>query len=852
MNPSRKEKSEELKKNLISEQFLKDNQQGSNTELNLVRNKSADSIYKNESFDSRPKTQYHNIYFALLYLISVFIVGICCAYYFCYNNYNNRIFLNKSQEILEEQYPFYKIVSKYTKGNTIYIKLKLEESPEENTKNQNTDQLKNLDAIFEFFYDSVNFRIYSEETKSNLEEEKIYNLNNNEYKKINNYKDSNINITFSHYPFNFYIQRKDDGALLFNSDCSTYSTRHDIFFAKNNFKICTTTDEESYFFGLGDDEINRGLNLLIGKGQKFNLYSNNTDVMPFVLGYNKYNITSYGILMLNSGPIRVKMSMNQIEMNFISGIINIHILGGPSVKQVILQTQNIFGLSLIPYYSSIDWDYFEKDTNNIYINNNINLDDIYYNNKPLNNSFSTEKVIYKKNNEDNTDKKIYITFLDSIIYSKDLEDQNYFNYLFLHKDNKKLIKNNYLLNNLNTIGVQESKFYYNYISNLLTSKSRVFLFSTRAFIDSSTISYKLFKDIPFSLEGISLSIRKLKSQSLFGNSFCYIKFDQESYNQNKNNEEIILRWAQFLSLLPFASINFNNDLMQNIQIPLYIKNLRYAFSLYIYLYFLIISTEGGTFFRPLYYDLKSKNINEDIISKRYEIMLGSNILIEPIFTSNITNLSTLFPENKFYDFYTGNYINNNGEGYYNILVEKNKLPLFLRGGQVTPVQLLDEFYDIYITNNIISNKNIYNFNTNEELNLEKMKTKPIQLLIALDNNLQAQGRILLDDFTTSDSKKKKIFYKMIITVSQRTNDISIFFRVYSFKYNLPKDLFKNCINRLIIYGFTKLSIKKITIMNKNGRVEFDRNQLIFSQMNDVLTIPNINVPLNMDTKILII
>ena len=93
---------------------------------------------------------------------------------------------------------------------------------------------------------------------------------------------------------------------------------------------------------------------------------------------------------------------------------------------------------------------------------------------------------------------------------------------------------------------------------------------------------------------------------------------------------------------------------------------------------------------------------------------------------------------------------------------------------------------------------------------------------------------------------------MIINLSQRISDIPIFFRVYMFKYNLPSDLFKNCINRLIIYSFIKLSIKKITIMNKNGRVELDRSKLIFSQTIDVLTIPNSNVPLNMDTKILII
>ena len=845
MNPSNEAKAEELKKNLLSGQFHNENQKSGNDNLNnMFKTKSADHIYKNDSFSSNPKSQYHNIYFALLYLISIFIVAISCAYYFSYNNYNNRIFLNTSKAILPEQYPFYKIVSKYTKGNFIYIKLQLVELSQDKN-NENIAEIKNLDAIFEFFLDSVNFKIYSEQTQSNLEEEKIYNLNDIDYtnsnKKINNYKDSNINITFSHYPFNFFIQRKEDGSILFNSNCShSSSSQNQLSFYKNNIEICTQTDEESYFFGLGDDDINRGLNLLIGKGQKFNLYSNNSDIFPFILSYNKYNLTSYGILMLNSGPIRVKMMMNQINLNFISGIINIYIFGGPSVKQVILETQNTLGLPMIPYYSNIDWDFFEKNTTNIYINNKINLDDIFYNNTPFNMSFNS--VIMNSTNN-----QMQVIYLDPYIYSEDLEDLNYFNYLFLHKDNKKLIKNEFLLNNLNTIRLQESKFYNKYLSQSQPSKSRLLLFSSSAFIDSNTLLYKIIKDIPFTLEGIKLSMKKLKSQSLFGNSFCYIKFEKESFNKNKNNEEIILRWSQFLSLLPFASIN--SDMLP---IPLFTKNLRYIFSLYIYLYFLVIATEGSTYYRPLYYDLKSNKINEDIISKRYEAMLGSNILIEPIFQENITNLTTLFPEDKFYDFYNGNYINNIGEGYYNIFFDKNKLPIYLRGGKITPVQLLDEYYDIYINNNILNNKNIYEFYTDEILSMEKMKEKPIQLLIALDNNMQAQGRILLDDFDTNDSKKKKYFYKMLITVSQRTNDISIFFRVFSLKYILHRDLFKNSINRLIIYGFNKLTVKKITIMNKNGRVEFDRRKLIFSQTSDLLTIPNINIPLNMDTKILII
>ena len=840
MNTNIEEKNKELNHDLLANQFFNEDNQSNNNSLNSFKNKSADAIYKNDSSDNEQNNQYHNIYFALFYLISTFIVGISCAYYFSYNNYNNRIFLPSQKFISLEDYPFYKITSKYTRGNSIYIKLELQEPLEKdeqnNIKNENNQILiEKLKVIFEFYIDSVRIKISSPETKSNLEEENLYNLNDIDYsnKKINNYKDSNINIVISDYPFNFLLQRKEDGAILFNSDCGQQNL---LYYSKSYIQLCTKSDEDTYFFGLGDNSVNHGLNLLIGKGQKYNLYSNTSDIMPFILSYNKYNMTSSGILLLNSGPIRVRMYMDQISMRLISGEIDLHILAGSNVKQVIMQTQNSLGLSMIPSYLSMDWDYIIKNTNVINIKNKIDLDSIYSNNYPLSKYFS-----FNYNKDENN--AMNSVFLDSVIYSKELEDFNSFNYLFLHKSNK-IIKNDYMLNNLNTIGLQESKYYNNLImeGKLIGTQSRPLLFSSRAFIDSSTFSYKLIKNIPFTFEGIRLTMNVLKSQSLFGNSYCYIQFESNSFEENKNNTELVLRWSQFLSVLPFANIN-------GLDIPLYIKNFRYIFSIYIYVYFIIISTEGGTYFRPLFYDLKSSTINEDLISKRYQIMLGSNLLIEPVFYSNTTNMTTLFPEDKFYDFYTGKYINKVGDGYYQVFYEKYKLPIFLRGGKITPVQLLDELYDIYINNN----DNVFdNNNFDSSLTLEKMKDKPLQLLIALDSNLQAQGRILIDDFVSNDSKKKKNYYKMLITVSQRTSDISIFFRVYSFKYNLPKNLFKNAINRLIIYGFTKMTVRKITIMNKNGRTEIDKSQLIISQVNDILTIPNIAIPLNMDTKILII
>ena len=74
---------------------------------------------------------------------------------------------------------------------------------------------------------------------------------------------------------------------------------NNIYFYQNNIQICTKIDEDTYFFGLGDDSINGGLNLLIGKGQKFNLYSNNIILKINIFFYNKlYIINIYFILFI--------------------------------------------------------------------------------------------------------------------------------------------------------------------------------------------------------------------------------------------------------------------------------------------------------------------------------------------------------------------------------------------------------------------------------------------------------------------------------------------------------------------------------------------------------------------------
>ena len=63
---------------------------------------------------------------------------------------------------------------------------------------------------------------------------------------------------------------------------------------------------------------------------------------------------------------------------------------------------------MIPYYSNINWDFFKKTTYIINISNNINLDDIYYNNISLQNFFYTENANFTKIKKINDKKCILI------------------------------------------------------------------------------------------------------------------------------------------------------------------------------------------------------------------------------------------------------------------------------------------------------------------------------------------------------------------------------------------------------------------------------------------------------------
>lgn len=201
---------------------------------------------------------------------------------------------------------------------------------------------------------------------------------------------------------------------------------------------------------------------------------------------------------------------------------------------------------------------------------------------------------------------------------------------------------------------------------------------------------------------------------------------QNKEKDSKYSQELCIRWLQFSAINPYARFNDFEIL------PLFDENhkkaldstfkLRAMFSLYIYGYMIKNFLEGGSMIRPMLLDFKSDKLKTELHQIDSQLLLGSNFLISPVLTFNERKKKTYFPSDRFYDFYTGE-IMNEVEKFVTVEAPLNKLPIYARAGFISPIQIPDE-----------NLKSIYD-----------MRKFPIELIVALDANYRAAGSIIIDD-----------------------------------------------------------------------------------------------------------
>ena len=105
-----------------------------------------------------------------------------------------------------------------------------------------------------------------------------------------------------------------------------------------------------------------------------------------------------------------------------------------------------------------------------------------------------------------------------------------------------------------------------------------------------------------------------------------------------------------------------------------------------------------------------------------QYMLGSNLMASPVIKSGERQKRTYFPEEIFFDFFEGNVVNTKEE-WKNIDAPLDKIPIFLRAGFIV----------------------LYQTPSKEVSNLNEMRKLPLEVVIGLDINFRANGKIYLDD-----------------------------------------------------------------------------------------------------------
>ena len=197
----------------------------------------------------------------------------------------------------------------------------------------------------------------------------------------------------------------------------------------------------------------------------------------------------------------------------------------------------------------------------------------------------------------------------------------------------------------------------------------------------------LAKQIPAALNFTLMGIPNWNSD--IGGFFAW-DWRDENGNMNPGFKDLYLRWAQFGAFTPMMR-SHGTDLPREIWQfgkpgePYYdaiadIIKLRYKLLPYIYSTSWDVSSNDGTFMRPLIMDFYTDQNTYDLGS---EYMFGREILVAPVTAPDVKNWSVYLPLGTSW----WNFWNNekySGGQTYNVPVELNEIPLFVKAGSILP------------------------------------------------------------------------------------------------------------------------------------------------------------------------
>ncbi|CAI5743063.1 unnamed protein product [Hyaloperonospora brassicae] len=157
---------------------------------------------------------------------------------------------------------------------------------------------------------------------------------------------------YTHNPFTFTVVRKSDGSKLFDSSGVSLVVKDQYL------QVATKLSTDLSVYGVGESTRDH---FKMAPGDKQTLWArdqpsnaakvNTYGSHPFFLGLNRAG-QAHGVLLLNSNGMDVTMDSKHLVYQTIGGVLDFHIVVGPTPAQVVAQYTKLIGRpKLMPYWS---------------------------------------------------------------------------------------------------------------------------------------------------------------------------------------------------------------------------------------------------------------------------------------------------------------------------------------------------------------------------------------------------------------------------------------------------------------------------------------------------------------------
>ena len=369
----------------------------------------------------------------------------------------------------------------------------------------------------------------------------------------------------------------------------------------------------------------------------------------------------------------------------------------------------------------------------------------------------------------------------------------------------------------NLYGFKMAKASASYFTQV--AQTRPFVISRSSFPSHGRYASKWLGDNFSTYDWMLYSISGMFNFQMFG--IPIIGADICGFNGN-TTEELCCRWYQLGMLYTFSrNHNSNESISQEpwvfSQNLLTVSNsairIKYSLINYYYTHLFSVSHQGGTIFRPTFFEFPS-DIRLQADHSQDNFMIGTSLLVHPVLTQGVSSVSAYFPAEIWYNWYSGKRIITPFNRTLTLDAPlTGNINIHMRGGSIIP------------RNDASSSANT----------VEKLRLGNLTLVIAINAQGKAFGQLVLDDGLSVGTIESGNYTWVQFAYVENDVGAELIFNVVQNGY-VRKSGEWPYISQLVLYG----CLSPITGILSNGTqvngnlIYYPSTQIATAQLNGVL------------------